>query len=428
LHKTINHHFPNLYSDLGELPDFRRKSEYGMTSILMGAIGLFLFKETSRNSFNLDREKEKFSSNYEKIFGLALPHMDTVNRVLERIEVEAIEKLKETLIKQLLNKRIFHKFRLLGKYFKVSIDATGLYGFAKEPYEGCPYRQYKKKKVWLQPVLEAKLVTENGFSISIATEWILNGEKYDKQDCERKAFVRIAEKLKERFPRLPICILADGLYPNKTFFEVCKQNNWQFIITFKDASLKSVWRTIEKELPNYPKNKKKLYHAINPKKALVFNYTWLNEIDYNGYEIHWLETKEVTKNIETGIKLERRFVHLTSFKLTAQNAATICHHGRQRWKIENEGFKNQKKEGYALQHKYVRKNLTAMRNFYQCLQIAHLFHQLAVLTLEVKKYWQQSTKLTLKQMFKEISALMLEGQIELELIQTNYLHKFQFRY
>ncbi|MCX7112456.1 MAG: hypothetical protein NTX45_20475 [Proteobacteria bacterium] len=63
--------------------------------------------------------------------------------------------------------------------------------------------------------MEARLVTPNGFSVSIATEWIENpeGVEYDKQDCERKGFARLAATLQEVCPRLPMLILADGLYP-----------------------------------------------------------------------------------------------------------------------------------------------------------------------------------------------------------------------
>jgi hypothetical protein len=59
---------------------------------------------------------------------------------------------------------------------------------------------------------ETKLVTADGHALSLATEWIENPEGvFDKQDCERKAFLQLAEKLKKQYPVLPICILADGL-------------------------------------------------------------------------------------------------------------------------------------------------------------------------------------------------------------------------
>jgi len=56
----------------------------------------------------------------------------------------------------------FDKFRLFGKYFSIAIDATGYASFEHCPYEGCPYRTSKKgKRTYLQPILEAKLVSSN---------------------------------------------------------------------------------------------------------------------------------------------------------------------------------------------------------------------------------------------------------------------------
>ena len=77
------------------------------------------------------------------------------------------------------------------------------------------------------------MVLPNGLAISLATEWTVtelgrsienDNLEYDKQDCELKAFDRLSVKLKKSFPRLPMCIVADGLYPNNTVFEICKEN------------------------------------------------------------------------------------------------------------------------------------------------------------------------------------------------------------
>ncbi|MDA3867490.1 MAG: hypothetical protein PF489_12190 [Salinivirgaceae bacterium] len=85
------------------------------------------------------------------------------------------------------------------------------------------------------------MVTSSGLAISLASEFIenLHRSDYEKQDCEQKAFGRLAVKIKKYFPRLPICILADGLYPNKTVFSICRGYNWGFIITLKDGNLKA---------------------------------------------------------------------------------------------------------------------------------------------------------------------------------------------
>jgi len=49
--------------------------------------------------------------------------------------------------------------------------------------------------------------------------------------------------------------------------------------------------------------------------------------------------------------------------------------GRDRWKIENEGFNVQKNGGYELEHPYT-SNEPAAKIFYFLLQIAHMIIQL----------------------------------------------------
>lgn len=60
-------------------------------------------------------------------------------------------------------------------------------------------------------MLEAKLVVAN-MVFNVAPEFIENeSEGTPKQDCELKAFKRLAKKLKESFKRLSICLLVDNL-------------------------------------------------------------------------------------------------------------------------------------------------------------------------------------------------------------------------
>jgi hypothetical protein len=80
----------------------------------------------------------------------------------------------------------------------VAVDATGVMSFQERHCEHCLTKTSKNgKTTYFHYVLEAKLVTSAGHAISLATEWVENpvGE-FDKQDCERKAFLRLAEKIK----------------------------------------------------------------------------------------------------------------------------------------------------------------------------------------------------------------------------------------
>ena len=78
---------------------------------------------------------------------------------------------------------------------------------------------------------------------SIGSEFVENeDEKVKKQDCEIKAFKRLAKKIKKEYPRLKIIIGADALYAKKTIIEVCKENGWKYIIRFKEGSIPNLYR------------------------------------------------------------------------------------------------------------------------------------------------------------------------------------------
>ena len=67
----------------------------------------------------------------------------------------------------------------------------------------------------------------------------------DKQDCEQRAFQRLAQRLKKCFSHLPILRLLDGLYANGPIIALCDQYNWDFMIVLQDGSLPTVWEEIE---------------------------------------------------------------------------------------------------------------------------------------------------------------------------------------
>jgi len=161
----------------------------------MGAISLFLFKQGSRNSYNNNRRDKDFLSNYKKLFGMRLPHQDTINDLLRVLDPLTLEEFKTSMVRELIEKKVFHKWHLLGKYHVVAIDGTGVNSYTEKHCDKCLTKTSKSgKQAWFHNVLEAKLVLPNGLSISLGTEWIENdSSEYDKQDCELKAFDRLSE-------------------------------------------------------------------------------------------------------------------------------------------------------------------------------------------------------------------------------------------
>ena len=411
LFTTIIHFFPELFDKIREIEDYRKGADYKLVELITACIGMFLLKEGSRNAFNNDRQEEKFKRNYSRMFKMRLPHMDTVDAVMRRLDENELEHLKTTMIRTLLVKKTLHKFRFQGKYFLVAVDGSGVASYSKKHCDHCLTKTSKNgKTTWFHNVLEAKLVCSNGFSISLGTEWIENPEgDYKKQDCEQKAFRRLAQKLKELFPQLPICIAADGLYPNQTFFSICKNSNWSFIVTFEDGNLPTVWKTVE-VLRGITSDNKFSCTIKQQGKTISRDYCWLNGIDYRRFLINWIECVETVETDKS--KKSSRFVHITDHKISRDTAEEISFSGRLRWKIENEGFNTQKNLGYGLKHKYSRVNWLAAKNYYQCLQIAHLINQLLELNTRFKE--QLKGKITIKHLWKCMIGFLIYGSIDTE--------------
>jgi hypothetical protein len=320
---------------------------------------------------NNDREEPEFRQNYERVFKARLPHMDTVEDVLRVLEEHELETLKVELLQGLLVKKIFRRFRLCGQYYQVVIDGTHVMNVPEGHCEHCLHQTLKNGKIrYFHNVVEAKLVGANGFCVPLATEWVENPEEYDKQDCEFKGFQRLAATLKRDFPRLPICVVADGLYPNQTFFQICRANGWTWIVTFQDGNLPTVWQAVLHR-QGTTRCRSRQEDGRYRGTPVHRTYHWETHLTYQDFTVHWFECRELAAGDST------RFVYLTNLEeLRYHTVLELTAAGRMRWKIENEGFDVQKHHGYGLGHQFSRASMRAMKHYHQLMQIAHLCNQL----------------------------------------------------
>ena len=67
-------------------------------------------------------EKGLFKENYYSIFGMKLPHMDTVALFMEKSDPAYIETIKHKMLQTLISKKVFKKFLFDGHYI-VAVDA-----------------------------------------------------------------------------------------------------------------------------------------------------------------------------------------------------------------------------------------------------------------------------------------------------------------
>ena len=416
----LRRHYPNFNELLSALPEHRQRKTYEVAEIIMAGLMIFVFKRGSKN--NADKMfTHSFENNYFRMFGLRLPVTESVHQFLKKLPPEALEGLKRILIKGLVKRRVLDKFRFNNRLV-VAIDGTGIFSFEQEPFPGCPHKTSKNgKKTWQAGLLEAKIICFNGFSLSMETEWYQNSDNIqEKQDCEQKAFVRLARKLKTNYPRLPITLTADSLYPNDTFFSICRTNAWAFILTFKEGCLKSIWEEVGLLYPLEEKRNKQ-----NRVKGKYWETSmFIANLEYKKHKnLSWCE---YTRK-EAASEKPERFVHITSICMDKSNVWEVSYYGRLRWKIENEGFNTQKNQGYNLQHKYAEKDFNAMQNYYQLLQVAHLINQLVEKLQNVMLLLKQAGR-TVKSVWEDAIASMLKETLHFHQAHAADKGMFQLRY
>ena len=371
--------FPPLFSDVAD-PRNPNKITYPLAGLAFAGVMMFLYRLQARRQIGLLLRNGPSVDKFQALFGVeAFPHGDTLNEVFSKLDPDQGQDVVCTMIKILIRKKVLYAYRLFDTYFVVSIDGTGTLTFSERHCPYCLTRTHNGKTLYYHNVLEAKLVTKNGFAFSLMTEFIENpGENPTKQDCELKAFYRLAERLNKQFPRLPILLTMDGLFAGGPTFDLCKKYGWKFMIVLKDNDLSSVNEEFAALLKLQRGNR--FYWRTGKNAEIRQNFRWTEDISYVDSEsrehilsvIECRETKSDPKKEEKTTK----FKWVTNYKVSANNVVTLANDGgRIRWKVENEGFNVQKNGGYGLEHAYTN-NPTSAKIFYFLLQIAHMLAQL----------------------------------------------------
>jgi len=380
---TVKHFFggfDRLFQDVSD-PRHSAYITYPLPALMTTGVLMFLLRLGARRQVgNLLRKNSSSAAKYQLLFKVkSCPHGDTLNYLYSRADVAEVQTVVTGLTRSLIRRKVLYRHRLLDQYFLVVVDGTGMLTFSERHCPYCMTRTCNGHTLYYHPVLEAKLVTPTGFAFSLMTEFIENpGENPTKQDCELKAFYRLAKRLKQHFPRLPICLLLDGLFAGGPTFSICEKYHWKYLIVLQEDDLPFVNAEFKALSKLAPENSLEFHTGVQ--LEIKQDFHWVNRIDYVDTKqkehsvsvIECLETKpDADKQPHT-----TRFKWITNFNVTAHKVLALANQGgRLRWKIENEGFNVQKNGGYALEHVYSQ-DATAGKVFYLLLQIAHLLSQL----------------------------------------------------
>ena len=367
--KITKHFFKDLNEKLANVKDERNQSyiTYAPELILFTVIMKNVSGIVSMNKMTKDFNNDVVIENIATSLGYdsleEIPHYDTINDFLKSLEIVELEKIRDYMIRELFKKRSLEKFRLLDMLWCIAIDGSQLFSFKEKHCEHCLKKEHKNKDTgeverteYYHTVLEAKLVLGD-MVFSILIEFIENeNESVSKQDCEINAAKRLMKKLKYKFRKLNICILGDSLYSCESIYELCDEYKWKYIFRFKEGRAKTLWKEIQEI--------KKI--QINERNT---NLNVINEVSYKERLINAVDFTD------TSDKIPKNFVFVTNIKLTQKNVLQVVGAGRSRWKIENEGFNNQKNIRYDIEHACCL-DYQAIKNHYLLIQISDILRQL----------------------------------------------------
>jgi len=348
---------------------------------------MFVFNVASRREADREMTMPVFLENIKMFFPeiKTMPHNDTLMRLLTKIEVDQIEQALIKCVQKLIRNKKFFRY-LIDQHYPIAIDGTQKMVRNQIWDEKCQQRtvgkedhQYKQYYVY---VLEASLAFQNGMTIPLMSEF-LDYTKGDtnrkKQDCETKAFKRLACRLKKTFSKLSIMLLLDGLYANGPVMEICRKNKWDYMIVLQNDSLKSVW------------NEYYALQSLSPEKEFKMKwgnrnqtFKWINNIEYEyqnekTQHVHVVTCKEtweeVDKDTNQIICKESNHAWISNKPLHKHNLHKRCNlAARHRWNIETE-ILIQKHHGYQYEHNYAY-NWNAMKGYHFLMRIGLMLNVL----------------------------------------------------
>ena len=389
---------PKLLKDLSKIPEPRqpKKLKHKLTVVLLYGLLSFVFQMASRREANRTLSRPAFLATLQTLFPEleTLPHADTLHRVLCQLDVVQLEQAHVELLRRLIRNKKFRRY-MIDHCYPIAIDGTQKLARDGQWWDEhwLERRRDTAEGEWVQQyvyVLEANLVFHNGVTLPLLSEFLsyAAGDPDDhKQDCERNAFYRLAARLKDYFPRLPIILLLDGLYPNGPLMALCRQYHWQFMIVLPTTCLPSVWEEVHALQPRQRQQSKR-----QTWRGRQQQFWWVNDIDYRydharkslrvhvvGCEERWQEVDPDSGEI---VDQQARQVWLSSQRLDHHNVHPRCNLGaRHRWGIET-SFLIEKRQGYGYEHVFSH-HWNAMRGYHYLMRLAHLLNALALATKRV---------------------------------------------
>ena len=365
-----------------------------MTVVMLYGLFMFIFRIRSRRDFNANLTLASLNETLKKLLEelKTIPHADTLSRLLDRIDVDELEKIHVQFIKDLIKKKKFTKLLISG-CLPIAVDGTQKTKRDGDLESGGWLLRTIKTKTGdkLQQyllVVEANITLANGLTIPLLSEYCKLApadikDEVLKQDCELKAFERLVNKLKKYFPRQRLILLLDNLYACESVIAQLMKNNWEFMIKLpsKLSSLYSLLQAKEDSKVSIPGQTR-----YNSREQYFY---WLNDCNYRGMVVHLVACEDNWDEVsnENGNRIRKRSLHtwISSVALSLENVHELCNLGGRNRALIEDSFNTEKNRGYYYKHLFSH-NWHAMRGFHLLMRLAHAINALSTFGKLLRKF------------------------------------------
>lgn len=376
----------------GVIPDNRNPEliTYSKQSLIMAALCIFLFRMASGNNYDVkshDNDARYTKTNIARFIDApedCVPVIKTIEKFLKTLSESAINDLMVSFFKDLVESKFFkqHPEIMPGEFFCFACDCVHTHTYThphhtdKNEHNDCPYclkRVYNKdtpqeKVNWMHCTLVVSAVFMGGLKIPIFyhpihAKQVTSGiesasEESHKQECELVALKTVLPKIRQKFVKMKIVLLLDGLYANRPVIRLAKEYRYGYIIVRKEKCFVSLAKDCDglAKIPNHQKNCVKKERVEEGGNVVEQRYEWFNLID-----ISEAQDKELTTNVLrfTETKTQGKDVStyqcewLFSWRLSEKNCRESAQQGRLRWE-EEDMFNTLKNRGFNLKHDFSR--------------------------------------------------------------------------
>jgi len=432
------------------LTDPRSNPGHSLQTIITTVLANCLFLCGSQNAFHTTaRKTEEQEANVAHFVGSEndkLPDEKTIHSVMKKIDYDDCNKILMDLFEKTRESKLFfnHPELIPDDQYHFAFDAETIHTYrpgCDHDCENCPFclKRTRDKAIWYNhTVLIVSFVSPGGFKLPIYVHPIRkeavkdkesSSDDVHKQQCELSAFKIVSKIIKNRFPKLKICLLLDSLYANGPVFDICEELKFNYFIVREDGSMKTVGEDCDglMELSNH-KEKNHLVECFHDGKGNTIErtYDFFNDIDYHGRKINIIRFEEVrdrcSKSGEPEIEITR-WEWIVKEKITRKNVAKKSARARLRWEEEDQ-FNTAECRGFNMRHDYSR-NPTAQMAWVVILNIAiGLEHLFIYTTTAVKLRKKMSIMKFMADLFHEIR-FYCKNKID---EAVNYVKNTQFRF